>query len=199
MSITRSFALIVSIGIALAGFEVGSAKAATVDFTTLGEFATPELGIGGIAVTGSANVFASSLGLGIVGGSESFLIEGLIGEFILFTFAVPVINVFFTLEGVSIGELTITIFTDEDDEIVEVIPDPPPGTPLCFSCPSVPEPEPEIESFQLTPDVSGGSFRVTSVSFEVAVIPLPAALPLYGTGLAVMGFLGWRRKRRAAA
>ena len=32
-----------------------------------------------------------------------------------------------------------------------------------------------------------------------AVIPLPAALPLYGTGLAVMGFLGWRRKRRAAA
>ncbi len=30
-----------------------------------------------------------------------------------------------------------------------------------------------------------------------AVIPLPAALPLYGTGLAVMGFLGWRRKRQA--
>ena len=31
----------------------------------------------------------------------------------------------------------------------------------------------------------------------LAVIPLPAALPLYGTGLAVMGFLGWRRKRQA--
>ena len=30
------------------------------------------------------------------------------------------------------------------------------------------------------------------------LIPLPAALPLYGTGLAVMGFLGWRRKRKAA-
>jgi len=30
-----------------------------------------------------------------------------------------------------------------------------------------------------------------------SVIPLPAALPLYGTGLAVMGFLGWRRKRQA--
>ena len=28
-------------------------------------------------------------------------------------------------------------------------------------------------------------------------IPLPAALPLYGTGLAVMGFIGWRRKRKA--
>ena len=31
------------------------------------------------------------------------------------------------------------------------------------------------------------------------VIPLPAALPLYGTGLAVMGLIGWRRKRKAAA
>ena len=30
-----------------------------------------------------------------------------------------------------------------------------------------------------------------------ALIPLPAALPLYGTGLAVMGFIGWRRKRQA--
>ena len=34
---------------------------------------------------------------------------------------------------------------------------------------------------------------------DLNVIPLPAALPLYGTGLAVMGFLGWRRKRKAAA
>ncbi len=31
------------------------------------------------------------------------------------------------------------------------------------------------------------------------IIPLPAALPLYGTGLAVMGFMGWRRKSKAAA
>ncbi len=33
----------------------------------------------------------------------------------------------------------------------------------------------------------------------VGVVPLPAALPLYGTGLAIMGFIGWRRKRKAAA
>ncbi len=32
-----------------------------------------------------------------------------------------------------------------------------------------------------------------------SAIPLPAALPLYGTGLAVMSFLGWRRKRQQAA
>ncbi len=42
-------------------------------------------------------------------------------------------------------------------------------------------------------------FYALSSPLTVAVIPLPAALPLYGTGLAVMGFMGWRRKRRAAA
>lgn len=32
----------------------------------------------------------------------------------------------------------------------------------------------------------------------VSTVPVPAALPLFGTGLALMGFLGWRRKRKAA-
>jgi hypothetical protein len=31
-----------------------------------------------------------------------------------------------------------------------------------------------------------------------ATTPLPAALPLFATGLGVMGLLGWRRKRKAA-
>lgn len=34
---------------------------------------------------------------------------------------------------------------------------------------------------------------------DPAVVPLPAALPLFGTGLAMLGFFGWRRKRKAAA
>ena len=34
---------------------------------------------------------------------------------------------------------------------------------------------------------------------NVSPIPLPAALPLFGTGLGIMGFIGWRRKRRIAA
>ena len=29
--------------------------------------------------------------------------------------------------------------------------------------------------------------------------PLPAALPLFGTGLGMMGLLGWRKKRKAQA
>jgi hypothetical protein len=34
---------------------------------------------------------------------------------------------------------------------------------------------------------------------EVALVPLPAALPLYGTGLGLMGLVGWWRRRRPAA
>ena len=30
-------------------------------------------------------------------------------------------------------------------------------------------------------------------------VPLPAALPLFGSALAMLGIVGWRRKRRAAA
>lgn len=34
---------------------------------------------------------------------------------------------------------------------------------------------------------------------NVSAVPLPAALPLYGAGLALAGFLGWRRKRAITA
>ena len=34
---------------------------------------------------------------------------------------------------------------------------------------------------------------------ETPAIPLPAALPLFASGLGVTGLLGWRRKRKARA
>ncbi len=44
------------------------------------------------------------------------------------------------------------------------------------------------------------NFRIdTSIALQPSVVPLPAALPLYGAGLAVMGLVGWRRKRKAHA
>jgi len=53
---------------------------------------------------------------------------------------------------------------------------------------------------QLSSGFSNGNIFLTHhLEFESprpAVIPLPAALPLYGTGLAIMGFIGWRRKRK---
>jgi hypothetical protein len=36
-------------------------------------------------------------------------------------------------------------------------------------------------------------------SLEVAQTPLPAALPLFATGLGALGLLGWRRKRKTSA
>jgi len=41
-----------------------------------------------------------------------------------------------------------------------------------------------------------GGNGVFGASTVVSVVPLPAALPLYGTGLALMGFVGWRRRRK---
>jgi hypothetical protein len=55
-------------------------------------------------------------------------------------------------------------------------------------------------------DGSGGSFTLaTSLTpgtwqrTDVSVVPVPAALPLLASGLGALGFIGWRRKRKAAA
>jgi hypothetical protein len=46
-----------------------------------------------------------------------------------------------------------------------------------------------------------GVFQVAAnlVFTPVAETPLPAALPLFATGLGALGLLGWRRKRKQAA
>lgn len=41
------------------------------------------------------------------------------------------------------------------------------------------------------------TFSVRTV--EISAIPLPASLPLYAAGLAIMGFFGWRHKQRQEA
>jgi hypothetical protein len=43
-----------------------------------------------------------------------------------------------------------------------------------------------------------GALALDDVSLtSVAATPLPAALPLFASGLGALGFLGWRRKRTA--
>ena len=39
--------------------------------------------------------------------------------------------------------------------------------------------------------------NVGGISLDVSAVPLPAALPLFATGLGALGLLGWRRKRKA--
>ena len=60
----------------------------------------------------------------------------------------------------------------------------------------------------LVPGISGSAewiwsspdnFSYANFSTELTAVPLPAALPLFATGLAGLGLLGWRRKRKAAA
>lgn len=49
-------------------------------------------------------------------------------------------------------------------------------------------------------DVQGSrQFALDNVSVELNPTPLPAALPLFATGLGALGLLGWRRKRKNAA
>jgi hypothetical protein len=47
--------------------------------------------------------------------------------------------------------------------------------------------------------IPGDSAITWSVLSEVAVVPLPAALPLFASGLGAIGLLAWRRRKREAA
>jgi hypothetical protein len=49
--------------------------------------------------------------------------------------------------------------------------------------------------------VSEGTFSgtMTPLTEFVSDVPIPAALPLFATGLGLMGLLGWRRKRKVSA
>ena len=55
------------------------------------------------------------------------------------------------------------------------------------------------------PVSTGGNLTITSAgnatftAVVTPVVPLPTALPLFATGLAGLGLLGWRRKKKAAA
>jgi hypothetical protein len=54
----------------------------------------------------------------------------------------------------------------------------------------------QIAVTDLTRNV-GGLYHGTLTS--LTVVPVPAALPLLGAGLAALGFMGWRKKRAAVA
>jgi hypothetical protein len=49
--------------------------------------------------------------------------------------------------------------------------------------------------------ITSGGVTSTSVDLSgtASPIPLPAALPLFATGLGALGLLGWRKKRKSRA
>ncbi|MEH6404421.1 MAG: hypothetical protein V7750_13670 [Sneathiella sp.] len=46
-------------------------------------------------------------------------------------------------------------------------------------------------------EVTGVLYAIDDLSFSdsVSAVPLPAAFPLYGAGIALLGFMAWRKKR----
>jgi len=54
-------------------------------------------------------------------------------------------------------------------------------------------------SFSVLGNGSGGIPAHFGLRADISAIPLPGALPLFATGLAALGLLGWRRKKKAAA
>ncbi len=55
-----------------------------------------------------------------------------------------------------------------------------------------------IDTFTYQDVASNGTTSNTAtVRIDVTATPLPAALPMFASGLGAMGLLGWRRKRKA--
>lgn len=55
----------------------------------------------------------------------------------------------------------------------------------------------ELQIFEEFGFIDETDLTAWSITAEFTAIPLPATLPLYGAGLAVLGFIGWRRSRKA--
>jgi hypothetical protein len=53
-----------------------------------------------------------------------------------------------------------------------------------------------IESFRLTADAD--FYRFGTLTYDLSPAPLPTALPLFGTGLGILGIAQWVRRRRRA-
>ena len=56
-----------------------------------------------------------------------------------------------------------------------------------------------INDPSMTPSITASYGYIDNIDITVNQTPLPAALPLFATGLGVMGLFGWRKKNKAAA
>ena len=105
--------------------------------------------------------------------------------------------------------LTVTAFTDSGATLVDTI---------VYGGPSDPAHPDKNVWYVVSPaianitsivfdDTGTGNVRIDDIDVTAATTrggndsstPLPAALPLFGTGLGALGLLGWRRKRKQAA
>jgi len=206
MRLVRTFAIIILMGVAPAGSLFGSANAATLSFDLdvlnfgqVEKFTTSATLSIGLSVSGILSPTGSTVDqiLDLLGPllpfpdpAFAFQLDGcpsvggqLAGDFqctVDVTFSPSAVG--FTSDVVKFG-VQITR-TDCD----------------LFSAPAPAETcagdilDTSLASVTVTAE---GAFTVIGEGV-ITIIPLPAALPLYGTGLAVMGFIGWRKRKAAA-
>lgn len=206
-SMRTTFCLLTAV-ILLLGFSQPS-KAITSDYTSMGTSNNSAFIIDGVTITGSNDVRILNFnGLGIVGGFSDTAIDFQNAEFIDFSFSAPAVNVSYSVSGAGqdassplangfVGERILEAFAVGGSSLGSVFQNSVGLFDVSTLFGSV-----AIESFRLSADTNSADFfRVASLTFDtaaVSAVPVPAALPLFGTGLAVMGFVGWRRKQKTS-
>lgn len=186
------FAFLASLAVA------GAASATTVNFRTLGTFTTPLLLYTGGSANGSANVnIASGTGLGVVGGASSTAVDT--AEFVEFHFTAPSASVSYSIafcsaSGAPCGSRTLEAFGVGGVSLGTVSQSSIGGFSLStFFGDAI------ITGFRLTSNAAISQFVVGSLTFQdapPAIVPLPAALPLFLAGLAGLGFAHATRRRQ---
>jgi hypothetical protein len=103
------------------------------------------------------------------------------------------------------GSTTISDIVYANGVVVTLISDSPDGTPLTALATitilgTLEETGgvQDLTGFFTPPGLTLAPGFITVQSDVEATTPLPAALPLFATGLGALGLLGWRRKKKAA-
>jgi hypothetical protein len=138
-------------------------------------------GLGLVAMGDFAGLGLTGLG-SLVSGSGSFVTNNVV---IPAAFASFPINTNLTTAGLSNwNDSAHTGWTGSDTSLwtgINIDGDAP--------CPSPPDSTCHFVTLVTASEAGGG----------IGTVPLPAALPLFATGLGALGLLGWRRKKKAAA
>jgi hypothetical protein len=170
-----------------------SAHAVTVDLKNLPNTSgAPTLAIDGTGITvsgsGNVNVWTPNGGLGIFGPEFNSGVDK--DEFIVFSFESPVLGVSYTAAG-SLGSAWSVEILGIDGVWSQD------GGSDNFPVSALLDSNLPILGFKLTG--LAGAFTIESLTYDLSPVPLPAALPLFGTGLLLMGLLSRRRWGRRVA